>query len=240
MENKENKILSIISIIVLVVDVIFLIGLTFTSIFGGGSFLDTYNSFKITMPAVTKITLCFGPYIYITAILILIAKERLLKQKIITLIINIGAFFIIGVFLSIYIIAIFKPVHDIGAIATTSNIEDVAFDKGMDYLKEGDHDKALIEFNKVIEINPNLGIAYSYRAFLYARKGELVKSLSDYSKAIEISPDNAKAYGNRGVVYYDMKEYDKAWADVHKAESLGFTLNFGFIDALKKASGRDK
>jgi len=48
------------------------------------------------------------------------------------------------------------------------------------------------------------------------------------------------AYNNRGVVYYFAKEYDKAWADVHKAEALGGVVHPGFLDALKKASGRDK
>jgi hypothetical protein len=37
-----------------------------------------------------------------------------------------------------------------------------------------------------------------------------------------------------------MKEYDKAWLDVHKAEGSGCAVNPEFINALRKASKRDK
>jgi len=39
--------------------------------------------------------------------------------------------------------------------------------------------------------------------------------------------------------YYRLKEYDKALADEHKAEELGYPVDPKFIDALKKASGKN-
>lgn len=241
MENKSSKLLSTISVIILVIDVIFLLCLTFMTIFTGSSFLEVYKSFKITMPAITKIALYLGPYIFIAGILILITKERLLKREKLNLIINIGVFFIIWFILSFYVGAIFKPTYDMGSLAkSSSTIEDESFDRGVDYLSANKFDEAIKEFNRVIEIDPGSGIAYSYRGFLYAKEGELVKAVFDYNKAIEINPNSAKAYGNRAVIYYDMKEYDKAWIDVHKAEGLGLDLGAGFLEALKRASGRDR
>ena len=57
---------------------------------------------------------------------------------------------------------------------------------------------------------------------------------------LTIYPNDAEAYNNRGVVYYRIKEYDKAWLDVHKVEGLGYAVNPEFINAFKKASGREK
>jgi hypothetical protein len=42
------------------------------------------------------------------------------------------------------------------------------------------------------------------------------------------------------VTYYLKKKYDQAWADVHKVEGLGYAVHSKFLDALKKASGREK
>ena len=72
------------------------------------------------------------------------------------------------------------------------------------------------------------------------KKGNLIQAISDFSKVIDIDPNFVRAYFSRGVAYFQTKEYDKAWADVHKAESLGIKTNPQFIEALKKASGRDK
>ncbi len=119
MDRQENKVLSIISIIVFVIDVIFLVGLTLYSIFGGNSFLQLYKNFKVTIPTITKIFLYFGPYIFIIGILILIAKERLLKKKLISLIINIIVFFIILVIMLGYFLTIAMPITNLGGILTT-------------------------------------------------------------------------------------------------------------------------
>ena len=48
------------------------------------------------------------------------------------------------------------------------------------------------------------------------------------------------SYCNRGVAYYHKREYDKAWEDVHKAQSLGYQVNSGFLKAIREASGREE
>jgi Flp pilus assembly protein TadD len=58
--------------------------------------------------------------------------------------------------------------------------------------------------------------------------------------ALEINPKDARTYNNRAVTYYYLGEYDKAWYDVGRAQSLGHQVHLGFIEALRKASRREK
>ena len=106
--------------------------------------------------------------------------------------------------------------------------------------KQGNLSQAISDFTKVIEINPNYAEAYNNRGLAYYIQGNLPQAILDFTKAIEINPNFAGAYNNRGVAYYATKEYDKAWKDVHKTEGLGHAVNPKFLNALKKASGRDK
>ena len=112
--------------------------------------------------------------------------------------------------------------------------------RGIAYYHRGNLPQAISDYNKAIEIDPNYADAYYNRGLAYYKQDNLPQAISDYNKAIGIDPNYAKAYKNRGVLYYIAKDYDKAWADVHKAEGLGVVVNPEFLNALKKASGRDK
>jgi len=113
--------------------------------------------------------------------------------------------------------------------------------KGIAHAIKGQHDQAIPYYNKALEINPRFASAYFSRGVAIAEgKGQYDEAISDYNKAIEINPRFAKAIALRGYAYYSKGEYDKAWEDVHKAQSWGYHLHPGFIEALSKASGRRK
>jgi tetratricopeptide (TPR) repeat protein len=95
-------------------------------------------------------------------------------------------------------------------------------------------------WNDVLNKYSNVATAYNNRGNAYIEQGNIQQAISDFNKAIEINPSYAVAYKNRGVVYYLVKEYDKAWINVHKAGRLGYVVNTEFLNALRKASGRDK
>ncbi len=80
---------------------------------------------------------------------------------------------------------------------------------------------------------------YHERGVVYKEKGDLDQVISDYNKAIELNPKLAEAYYERGLAYFLKKEYDKTWEDVDKAEALGIAVDSGFLEELKKASGRE-
>ena len=125
------------------------------------------------------------------------------------------------------------------AIEINPNLAEPYNNRGNAY-KQGNFIQAISDFAKAIELNPNYTEAYSNRGAAYAIQGNFTQAISDYTKAIEINPNYVGTYIHRGNVYFMIKKYNKAWEDVYKIESLGYDVDFHFLQKLKKASGRDK
>jgi len=141
---------------------------------------------------------------------------------------------------------IFKRVLLATAMVVVYLLFIVCRDKSVDHYKrgtvlekKGEHDQAILCFDKAIKIKPRFAEAYCNRGIAYAQKGEYDRAISDYNKAIEINPMYAMSYNNRGLAYYFKQEYDKAWEDVHKAQSLGYQVRPEVLKNLREASGRE-
>jgi len=118
---------------------------------------------------------------------------------------------------------------------------DMAYSNRADvYLQKDEYDQAISDCNKAIEINPRNAGAYLNRAGVYVQKREFDKAISDCNKAVEINPEFSTAYHNRAAAYFLKGDYDEAWEDVHKAESLGDHIHPALLNALRKASGRQR
>ncbi|MCJ7616801.1 MAG: diguanylate cyclase, partial [Desulfobacterales bacterium] len=90
-------------------------------------------------------------------------------------------------------------------------------ERGKAYDRKGQHDKAISEFNKAIEISPKYASAYTNRGLAYGNKGQYDRAISDYNTAIEINPRLAEAYTNRGIAYGSKGQYEKEISDYNKA-----------------------
>ncbi len=95
------------------------------------------------------------------------------------------------------------------------------YNRGLEYQRKGQYDKAISDYSKAIEINPRDAEACYNRGNAYQINGQYDQAISDYNKAIEINPRYAKAYNNRGYAYYEKGEYDRACSDYQKACELG-------------------
>lgn len=89
--------------------------------------------------------------------------------------------------------------------------------RGNAWYNKKDDDKAITDYNKAIEINPNYALAFYNRGFAWVVKKEYSKAIEDYRKAIDIEPDYASAYVIRASILRAMKKYDNAIADYDKA-----------------------
>ncbi len=79
---------------------------------------------------------------------------------------------------------------------------------------------AIAEFDKAIELDPNLALAYSGRGHSYVELGNVEQAIVDYDQAIELDPDLALAYRGRGLAYAELGDVDQGLADLEKALAL--------------------
>ncbi|MDR0456532.1 MAG: tetratricopeptide repeat protein [Treponema sp.] len=79
--------------------------------------------------------------------------------------------------------------------------------------KTNDDDRAIVDFNQAIELNPDLAGAWRYRGFLFEQIGEYDNAVSDYTQYIRRRPDDLEGYMRRGFTYQDMESYFKAEDD---------------------------
>ena len=95
------------------------------------------------------------------------------------------------------------------------------FNRGIQWLNEGEPDKAIPEFTKAIELDPKMADAYYQRgAKTIEVGGDVDAAIRDLSKAIELDARQTDALATRGQAYEGRKEYDKAIADFSKYIAL--------------------
>ena len=92
--------------------------------------------------------------------------------------------------------------------------------QGVDAIQKGNIEAAINHYDKAIENNPNLGIAYINRGYAYFIKGNLTQAIKDASKAIEMDPASIDAYGVRGDSHFQNENLEEAIADYSKAIEL--------------------
>lgn len=129
-----------------------------------------------------------------------------------------------------------------------------------DYLKrgiarfgKGDTDGALVEFNKAIELSPQMAEAHLQRGKARRAKGDLDGAISDYEEAIGLDPrlasnnrDITQAFTNRGFIRTNQFDLDGAISDFDKAIKISpndadsyikraeaYLINNDLIDAIK-------
>ena len=67
-----------------------------------------------------------------------------------------------------------------------------ANNQGFIYNNKGEYHKAIVAFNKAIELDPSLALAYSNRGWAYIELGQYEQAIADYDKAIELDPNLSK------------------------------------------------
>ena len=85
--------------------------------------------------------------------------------------------------------------------------------RGAEYLKIGQDDKAIADFDHALALNPSLSTVYNDRAIAFRRKGDFNSALADYNEAIRLKPRVHNFYLNRGLAYATNRQYEEAIAD---------------------------
>jgi len=107
-------------------------------------------------------------------------------------------------------------------VIKTSSIEipQAYMGRGEENLKLGEYQKAIDDFSKAINLNPEEGLYFYNRANAYLDINQLELAISDYTNSIDKNPYYLNAYINRGIAYSEKDEPINALYDFKKAYSL--------------------
>ena len=96
----------------------------------------------------------------------------------------------------------------------------IYINRGATYSKLGQCHKAISDYTRAIELNPECALAYYGRGATYVKLGQYHKAISDCTRAIELNPECAEAYYGRGIAYIYLKKTEEAKKDLVKAVEL--------------------
>lgn len=98
------------------------------------------------------------------------------------------------------------------------------------YEELGEKQKAELDLQRVLELQPKDARTYQVRGEFFAKKKQTDKALADFSKALELAPNQAETLFSRGQLYAKSKEEEKARRDITAACNKGYSraCNFQF------------
>lgn len=79
---------------------------------------------------------------------------------------------------------------------------------------------AMVDFNKVIELDPNSPIAYFARGIISYYQKDYDNAIVHFNKAIDLKPDYIESYLNLGSAYSQKGKFDKAIKEINRAIEL--------------------
>jgi tetratricopeptide (TPR) repeat protein len=88
------------------------------------------------------------------------------------------------------------------------------------YYANGEYDKAIIELEKVIELEPDNADAYTNLALSYFKNGDYENAVTTWTEVIKFNPAEAAPYYERGMSYFNLKKYEQAITDLTQAIDL--------------------
>ena len=92
--------------------------------------------------------------------------------------------------------------------------------KGFELYNAGDYNGAVECFNKAIELNPALDMAYCNLGAIYSSSGNFDKAAEYFNNAVKLNSQNDLAWNNLGLLYKQQGQYNQAVEYYNKALEL--------------------
>jgi len=105
-------------------------------------------------------------------------------------------------------------------------------DRGRTYLQQDDNDRAIADFTKAIELDPEGASAYNHRGVAYTSKLDFDRAIADFDKALQFDPVLRNAHSNRGVAFSRKGDEASARADFAIEEQLFPDHSSGSLNIL--------
>jgi lipoprotein NlpI len=87
------------------------------------------------------------------------------------------------------------------------------FTRAAEWSSQGKHDRAILDLDVAIELDPSVPGQYLNRALALSETGEHERAIRDYAAAIKLSPDDTRMYIGRAVEFTVLGDYKRAQAD---------------------------
>jgi tetratricopeptide (TPR) repeat protein len=92
--------------------------------------------------------------------------------------------------------------------------------RGNAYAGQGDHERAIADYDQAIRLDPRSAVAYYDRGLARTEQENYAEAISDFNEAIRLDGADAAAYHGRGLARAHQGEYDRAIADCTEAIRL--------------------
>lgn len=120
------------------------------------------------------------------------------------------------------------------AVTTDPSYSPTFFYTGYIFASVGDFERALANYNRAIQLNPNDHAAHYNRGLIYfEQKHKFELAEADFTKAIQLDPQEAKYYFRRADLYESWGKDNLAEVDRNKFKSLGGNALPGFQNARR-------
>ncbi|RKU25285.1 hypothetical protein C6499_15075 [Candidatus Poribacteria bacterium] len=130
--------------------------------------------------------------------------------------------------------AALTPLHELrGALQRTQGAAErsqLLGNIGRHYLKGGDYEKAVWEYQKALGMNPKLVAAYNGIGVAYTMLEEYEAAIAAQERALELQPDFAKAHAGLGLAY--LRQHKTELALIHYRQAVA--LDPQFLEARQK------
>ncbi len=110
-------------------------------------------------------------------------------------------------------------------------------DRGRTYIQRDDNDRAIADFTRAIELDPEGASAYNLRGVAYANKLDFDSAIADFDKAIQFDPLLNNAHYNRGLAFSAKGDKARARADFAIEEQLYPHQSSGSQSSSYQSSG---
>ncbi len=91
---------------------------------------------------------------------------------------------------------------------------------GFVYLNSNRYRKAISEFGRALELNPDRGFNYVCLGTAFVQSGRIKKGEKYLNKALRMNPDSSKAHEGKALVYLSKGKFDPAYREAKKALEL--------------------
>lgn len=110
-----------------------------------------------------------------------------------------------------------KPGVFNAALATVPKPAVELYEKGMEFARAGETDKAIDQLKRAVELHPDFALALNELGVQYMKKGEYDKAAEALARVVHLSPHAAEPILNYGIALFNQKKLPEAEVQLRAA-----------------------